>query len=418
MFEALSSAVRAIAYASALTGAGSVITLASLRYDSSTGAAQLTRVIRLSGLVLAGATLIAAALFLVRLGGLDDEAARTALIGSPLGAAFALQLFGGLTLAAAAGPLVRQLCAAAILLSFGVVGHAATQGIVSSAAVVLHVSAAAWWLGGLLVLLRASIVMDRKAFASLTMRFSQQAMWIVGLLIAAGATTAALLLQFRFDPAQRYTQMLMVKGGILIVLLGLAGINKLGLAPRIAMSEMAFAWIRRTIQAEIGLVAAALVATAWLTTCYSPHTSGEVLHRQHEQPQVDGPISIIDPWAPAMFPGSQTAAGYLVIVNRQGVEDRLLSASSPWAEQVTLHATPSKGGISKMNELTHLAIPPGKRVALAPGVYHLMFSGLYAPFVEGDDVPISLRFAKAGTVNVTLKVRRFADYAKSHQHQQ
>ncbi len=266
------------------------------------------------------------------------------------------------------------------------------------------------------MLFRASSVMDRRDFASLTAHFSSQAIWVVGMLIAAGITTAALLLEFKFDPFLRYAQMLLVKAGILIGLFVFAVINKVVLAPRIAVDEKAITLIRRSMLAEIGLFAAVFVATAWLTTNYSPHTADGAPHQQHEQVQINGPITIIGPWAPAMFPGAQTAAGYMVIVNRQSVEDRLLSASSPWAEQVTLHATSNAGTISKMDDLKFLAIPPGQRIAIEPGAYHLMFTGLYAPFVEGDDIPVSLHFANAGNVNVILKVHRFGDAAESHQH--
>ena len=417
MLEVLSTAVRAVVYASALTGAGNVFALASLRCEGGPVPVRLDRVIRLSGLFLAAASCLGAIVFLLRLGGIDDEAARAALFGSPLGAALALQALGGLLLAATTRPQARRIGAAGILLAFGVVGHAASRGFASTVAVILHVSAAAWWLGGLLVLLRASRVMDRKDFASLTARFSRQAVWIVGLLIAAGITTAALVLEFKFDPGQRYTQMLLVKVVILAGLLVLAGSNKFVLSPRIAETEKALRLIRRTMLAETGLVAAVFVATAFMTTNYSPHTTDGAQHTHDERVQVNGPITVIAPWAPAMFKGAQTAAGYMVIVNRQNVEDRLLSASSPWAEHVTLHATTNEGNISKMDDLAFLEIAPGQRVAFSPGVYHLMFTGLYAPFVEGDDIPVSLQFAKAGNVDVTLRVRPFGEIAETHQHE-
>ena len=95
---------------------------------------------------------------------------------------------------------------------------------------------------------------------------------------------------------------------------------------------------------------------------------------------------------------------YMVIVNSQPVEDRLVAASSPWAEQLTLHASVMDGDIARMRKLGALPIPPGGRVALEPGAYHLMFSGLYAPFVAGDSVPLTLTFEQAGRVDVMLTV--------------
>jgi copper(I)-binding protein len=52
-----------------------------------------------------------------------------------------------------------------------------------------------------------------------------------------------------------------------------------------------------------------------------------------------------------------------------------------------------------------LAIEPGKTVKLAPGGYHLMFQDLKGPFREGEKVPVTLTFEKAGKVAVSLDVQ-------------
>jgi copper(I)-binding protein len=52
-----------------------------------------------------------------------------------------------------------------------------------------------------------------------------------------------------------------------------------------------------------------------------------------------------------------------------------------------------------------LTIEPGKTVALAPGGYHLMMLDLKAPLKQGDKLPVTLQFEKAGTVAVTLDVQ-------------
>jgi copper(I)-binding protein len=52
-----------------------------------------------------------------------------------------------------------------------------------------------------------------------------------------------------------------------------------------------------------------------------------------------------------------------------------------------------------------LPIPAGKSVSLAPGGYHLMLMDLKAPLKKGDKIPVTLKFEKAGDVNVTLDVR-------------
>jgi copper(I)-binding protein len=58
-----------------------------------------------------------------------------------------------------------------------------------------------------------------------------------------------------------------------------------------------------------------------------------------------------------------------------------------------------------MRPTARLRIAAGGRVAINPGVYHLMFTGLYSRFVAGDVVPLALVFERAGEVNFMLQVR-------------
>ncbi len=63
-------------------------------------------------------------------------------------------------------------------------------------------------------------------------------------------------------------------------------------------------------------------------------------------------------------------------------------------------------GVMKMRPLDKgLAIEPGKTVKLAPGGYHLMMMDLKNPLKQGDRVPVTLEFEKAGKVQVTLDVQ-------------
>ena len=56
-------------------------------------------------------------------------------------------------------------------------------------------------------------------------------------------------------------------------------------------------------------------------------------------------------------------------------------------------------GIMTMRPLDDgLAISPDATVTLAPGGGHIMFVGLIAPFEEGQRVPVSLNFERAGKI--------------------
>ena len=56
-------------------------------------------------------------------------------------------------------------------------------------------------------------------------------------------------------------------------------------------------------------------------------------------------------------------------------------------------------GVMTMRPLDKgLAIEAGKTVKLAPGGYHLMLMDLKSPLKQGEKVPLTLEFEKAGKV--------------------
>jgi periplasmic copper chaperone A len=52
-----------------------------------------------------------------------------------------------------------------------------------------------------------------------------------------------------------------------------------------------------------------------------------------------------------------------------------------------------------------LTIEPGKTVKLAPGGYHLMLFDLKSALKQGEKIPLTLEFEKAGKVTVSLDVQ-------------
>ncbi len=63
-------------------------------------------------------------------------------------------------------------------------------------------------------------------------------------------------------------------------------------------------------------------------------------------------------------------------------------------------------GVMTMRPLDKgLAIEPGKTVKFAPGGYHLMLMDLKSPLKQGDKVPVTLEFEKAGKVKLSLDVQ-------------
>lgn len=122
--------------------------------------------------------------------------------------------------------------------------------------------------------------------------------------------------------------------------------------------------------------------------------------------QSTGSITIDKPFSRATPGGAKVGAGYMTITNKGTVADRLIAASSPAAGKVEIHEMTMEGGVMKMRELSGgLPIEAGKTASLAPGGYHLMLMELKAPLKQGDKVPVTLTFEKAGKVDVTLDVQ-------------
>ncbi|WP_135469543.1 copper chaperone PCu(A)C [Crenalkalicoccus roseus] len=116
-----------------------------------------------------------------------------------------------------------------------------------------------------------------------------------------------------------------------------------------------------------------------------------------------GDLVITRAWSRAA-PQGGSGAGYLAIANRGAAADRLVAAASPAAGRVELHTHEREGEVMRMREVPAIEIPPGETVTLRPGGLHLMLIGLLRPLHQGETVPVTLRFERAGEVEVPLAI--------------
>jgi periplasmic copper chaperone A len=118
-----------------------------------------------------------------------------------------------------------------------------------------------------------------------------------------------------------------------------------------------------------------------------------------------GAIEIEQPWARATPKGATIGAGYMKITNTGTEPDRLVGGSAPFTGRLEVHSMTMEQGVMKMRELKDgLEIKPGETVELKPGGYHMMFVGLKQPLKQGEDLTVTLKFAKAGTIEVKYPV--------------
>ena len=65
-----------------------------------------------------------------------------------------------------------------------------------------------------------------------------------------------------------------------------------------------------------------------------------------------------------------------------------------------------ENGVMQMREITGgLPVPANGSVVLKPGSYHVMLIGLKKPLTAGETFPLTLTFAKAGNISVTVPVQ-------------
>ena len=274
---------KAIDYSAALLAMGGVLfsVIFAKRADAS--------VLQLARKFAVGAALVGIVVLAIRFGvraarisGMGFEGATDPMMlgfvwESPLGTAAIWRGIGELAILTILVPRIGQWISlvgtAAVAISFSQVGHALGEPRAALAfLLVLHLLAAAFWVGALVPLRRAALDPDG---ADLLHHFGNLAAFGVAVLIIAGTTLAWLLsgsVTSLFGTA--YGLALVVKIAIVAVLLGFAAWNKVRLVPALRAEKPGAAHaLRRSISMEILAVVMILLATATITSVTTPPVS-------------------------------------------------------------------------------------------------------------------------------------------------
>jgi copper(I)-binding protein len=95
---------------------------------------------------------------------------------------------------------------------------------------------------------------------------------------------------------------------------------------------------------------------------------------------------------------------YFHILNNGEQPDRLLDVSTPVADKATLTRTRIRSGRYTYQPIESLEVGGFDDPRLRPGGIHVRFTGLKRELAVGDSVPLTLRFERYGTIEVTAKV--------------
>lgn len=133
-----------------------------------------------------------------------------------------------------------------------------------------------------------------------------------------------------------------------------------------------------------------------------------------------GTLEVIHPNIPLPPKSAKAAAGYMAIANEGTASDHLIGIETSIAQSAQVHTTEHlPDGVARMVHVPMVELPAGDTVVLEPGGLHLMLMGLTAPLAEGDMIPVTLIFEKAGKVEVEFMVDPANEAeagAKHHQH--
>lgn len=119
-----------------------------------------------------------------------------------------------------------------------------------------------------------------------------------------------------------------------------------------------------------------------------------------------GDLVIEAPYSRSTPPFAPVGGGYMTIINNGTEADTLVSGESSFSKSIEIHQMSMKDGIMKMAELKGgLEIPAGETVVLDPGSYHLMFVTLAEQLKPDERRKATLKFEKAGEVDVEFLVK-------------
>jgi copper resistance protein D len=172
----------------------------------------------------------------------------------------------GFTIAGVSGAVL-------VAASFTLTGHTSSSGWrwLLVPLLLAHLLIVAFWFGSLGPLYLVTLREPRDRAARVVTLFSSAAFWLVPLIMLAGVAIAVLLLPNVAALWQPYGELVIAKGAVFAVLMGLAAFNKWRFGPALGNGELsAGRTFRQMVIAEYLLIVVVLSVTAVMTTFFSP----------------------------------------------------------------------------------------------------------------------------------------------------
>ncbi len=153
------------------------------------------------------------------------------------------------------------------------------------------------------------------------------------------------------------------------------------------------------------VTAISIVSISGLAACGSDTESVDTTVAADSSMPAKPEITVTGQWARQSPMATDMGAAYLTI--NTDIDDELTGAmvDTSIAAMTQVHETVmGEGDSMKIQEVEKIDIIAGTPTELKPGGYHIMLMQLMKPLELGTEISVTLKFAKAGDVVVTVPV--------------
>jgi periplasmic copper chaperone A len=162
--------------------------------------------------------------------------------------------------------------------------------------------------------------------------------------------------------------------------------------------------MKKTAKA-LTVAALSIVSVSGLAACGGDTESVDTTVAADSSMPAKPEIIVTGQWARQSPMATDMGAAYLTI--NTNIDDELVGAmvDTSIAAMTQVHETVmGEGDSMKMQEVDKIEIVAGTPTELKPGGYHVMLMNLVKPLELGTEVSVTLKFAKAGDLVVTVPV--------------
>lgn len=118
-------------------------------------------------------------------------------------------------------------------------------------------------------------------------------------------------------------------------------------------------------------------------------------------------VAVEAPWIREAPPAARVLAAYAAFRNASAQEDALVAVKTEVADRVEIHTMALRGGVMRMQPIPFLAVPAKGTARLEPGGAHLMIYDPKRALRDGETVPMTFVFRRAGKVQLSVPVRKY-----------